>query len=250
MTMQDSELMSSRRSPDMDYDEDMQFTQSGGVLRKKLYDKNLADWSAKYRKNKQILDALCKDCDSLRVEVSRTQRAVDERILEHKRLDDQLQASIFMKFRDVETAYKNAKEERERLQMQLSQNRADKGKLTKDKKILKNDHERKQAEYMRMVEVHDKLENQQSAAMAQLQQLTLDRRRMERDLEEVNHDLRAKTDEADEVTSQIYHVQDGIKDSMDLHMAPMDRIAHSVGHVSTNDLANVGDMRDVNGQEP
>merc|ERR1712157_564287 len=51
----------------------------GGVLRKKLYNQPLSDWSARYRKNKQHLDVLVRDCEQLRAEVARQQQEVDDR---------------------------------------------------------------------------------------------------------------------------------------------------------------------------
>jgi len=191
----------------------------GGILRKKLYDQNLSDWSARYKKNKQNLDTLVKDCELLRGDVGKAQREVDERAEGYKQLEDNYEQVIFAKFQDTKAAYEAAMLLKQNLAAQLSENRKAKGQLTREKKMLTNDYERKHAELMRMAEVHDKLDGQLGHLTQQLGQLTSDRRRMERELDEVQHNLRANTELADEVTSEISHVQDGIKDSMDLHMA-------------------------------
>lgn len=200
---------------------------SGGVLRKKLYDQNLSDWSARYRKNKTNLDALTKDCDLLRVEVGKSQREVDERKECYNQLEDQYENVVLAKYHEVKAAYEGAKDEKAMLQGQISKNRKDKSLLTRERKMLTNDYERKHAELLRMAEVHDKLDGQLAHLTQQLGQLTSDRRRMERELDEVQHNLRANTCLADEVNCEISHVQDGIKDSMDLHMAPAERFLNA-----------------------
>ena len=58
---------------DLGIESDVGHTASSGLLRKKLYDQNLSDWSARYRKNKQGLDNLIKDCDALRADVAKHQ---------------------------------------------------------------------------------------------------------------------------------------------------------------------------------
>lgn len=211
---------------------------SGGVLRKKLYDQNLSDWSARYRKNKTNLDALSKDCDLLRVDVGKAQREVDEREQGYKQLEDQFENVVLAKYHEVKAAYEAAKDEKSMLQGQISENRKNKSLLTRERKMLTNDYERKHAELLRMAEVHDKLDGQLAHLTQQLGQLTSDRRRMERELDEVQHNLRANTCLADEVNCEISHVQDGIKDSMDLHMAPAERLFNtSVGSVPISNAA-------------
>jgi len=203
----------------------------GGILRKKLYDQNLSDWSARYRKNKQNLDALIKDFELLRTDVGKTQREVDERAEGYKQLEDNYENVILAKFQDTRAAYEVAMQQKGMMQAQISENRKHKAQLVRERKMLTNDYERKHAELMRMAEVHDKLDGQLSHLTQQLGQLTSDRRRMERELDEVQHNLRANTELADEVTSEISHVQDGIKDSMDLHMAPVERLNASQNSV-------------------
>lgn len=210
---------------------------SGGILRKKLYDQNLSDWSARYRKNKQNLDALVKDCDMLRQDVGKTQRDVDERAEGYKQLEDNYENVILAKFQETKAAYEAAQQQKGILQVQISENRKNKSHLTRERKMLTNDYERKHAELMRMAEVHDKFDGQLGHLTQQLGQLTSDRRRMERELQEVQHNLRANTDLADEVNCEISHVQDGIKDSMDLHMAPAERLNASLGSIPISNAA-------------
>jgi len=202
---------------------------SGGILRKKLYDQNLSDWSARYRKNKTNLDALAKDCDLLRVEVGKAQREVDDRAEGYKQLEDQYENVVLAKYQETKAAYEASMQQKSMLQVQISENRKNKSHLTRERKMLTNDYERKHAELMRMAEVHDKLDGQLAHLTQQLGGLTSDRRRMERELDEVQHNLVANTGLANEVNCEISHVQDGIKDSMDLHMAPNERLNASLG---------------------
>jgi len=214
---------------------------SGGILRKKLYDQNLSDWSARYRKNKQNLDALVKDCDLLRLDVGKNQREVDERAEGYKQLEDQYENVVLAKFQETKAAYEAAVQQKSMLTVQISENRKNKSHLTRERKMLTNDYERKHAELMRMAEVHDKLDGQLAHLTQQLAQLTSDRRRMERELDEVQHNLRANTELADEVNCEISYVQDGIKDSMDLHMAPAERLNASLMNSIGNAAANSPD---------
>lgn len=204
---------------------------AGGILRKKLYDQNLSDWSARYRKNKQNLDALIKDCEFLRSDVGKTQREADERADGFKNLEDHFEHVIFQKYQDTKAAYEAALTHKGSLQAQISDHRKHKSALTRDKKMLTNDYERKHAELMRTGEVHDKLDGQLRTLTQQLGQLASDRRRMERELDEVQHNLRRNTELADEETSDLAHMQGGIRDSMDLCMAPSERLNASTGSI-------------------
>lgn len=204
---------------------------AGGILRKKLYDQNLSDWSARYRKNKQNLDALIKDCEFLRQDVGKTQREADERADGFKNLEDHFEHVIFQKYQDTKAAYEAAQTHKLSLQAQISDHRKHKSGLLRDKKMLKNDYERKHAELMRTGEVHDKLDGQLRTLTQQLGQLASDRRRMERELDEVQHNLRRNTELADEETSDLAHMQGGIRDSMDLCMTPAERLNASTGSI-------------------
>lgn len=214
--------------------------QPGGFARKKLYDQNLSDWSARYKKNKQSLDVLVKDCKILRQDAQKAQREVDERAESLRQLEENYENNVFVKFLDVKASYEAALQQKSMLQAQVSENRKQKTQLTQERKLLKTDSDRKNAELSRMAEVHDKLEGQLFNLTQQLGQLTSDRRRMERELDEVQHNLRANTELADEVTNEISHFQGGIKDSVDLHMAPAERMQSSVGQNSATGFVECG----------
>lgn len=199
----------------------------GGVLRKKLYDQNLSDWSARYRKNKQSLDCLARDCELLRGDVARQQQEADERAEAFNQLEDKFANEVMVKYTETKNAYELAMQQKNVLQVQLSENRKHKTQLAREKKLLSADYERKHSELMRMAEQRDKLDSQLAQLTHQLGHLTSDRRRMERELDHVQHNLRANTELADEVNCEIEHVFDGIKDSMDLHMAPLSRLETS-----------------------
>lgn len=210
---------------------------SSGILRKKLYDQNLSDWTAKYRKNKQSLESLVKDCEQLRVDVAKHQQEVDERADGYKQLEEHYMNHVQAKYQETRASYEVALQQKSMFQVQISENRKHKAQLIREKKMLTNDYERKHAELMRMAEVHDKLEGQLGQLTQQLGQLTTDRRRMERELDEVQHNLRTNTELADEVTSEMAHVQDGLKDSMPSitpGWASSGRLENSVGQLSVD----------------
>lgn len=88
---------------------------------------------------------------------------------------------------------------------------------------------------MRTAEVHDTLEAQLVQLTAQLGHLANDRRRMERELDEVQLNLRANNELADEVKTQITHFQHGIRDSMDKHMVPSSQVDDATGTPPSRD---------------
>lgn len=209
-------------------EQDLSALPASNVLRKKLYGQNLADWTARYRKNKQNLDSLAKDCDALRAEVSKSQQEVDERADGLRQLEERFANDILARHNDTKSQYALATQQKEALQAQLSENRKQKAQLQREKKTLSADYERKLAELIGMAEARDRFEMQFSQLQQQLQQMGQDRKKMERELDLVQHNLRANTELADEVHSEIEHVFDGIKDSMGMHMIPATRSDGSI----------------------
>lgn len=185
----------------------------GGVLRKKLYDQNVADWSARYKKNKQTLENLKQDCEVLRSDVAKQQQEVDERAETFRQLDDRYSNEVVGRAADAKESYESAVHLRGQLQVQLSEYRKTKTHLVREKKFLTADYERKHSELMRTAEARDKLDTQLAQLAAQLGQVSAERRRMERELDFVQHSLRANTELADEVNNEIEHVFRSVKDA-------------------------------------
>lgn len=192
---------------------------TGPAVRRRLYDQNLSDWSARVRKTKQNLEGISKDCEQLRCEVSKHQQEVDERAETFRQLEDRHMGEVLVKLGDVKANFDAATQLKNTLAFQLSDGRKLKAQLSKDRKSLQSDFERKHAEQLRAAEVRDQLEVQIEQLQHQLQQLTGERRRMEKELDMVQNNLRTQTDLADEVHSAIGHVVDGIKDSIELTSA-------------------------------
>jgi chromosome segregation ATPase len=193
---------------------------AGGLLRKKLYDANLSDWSARYAKNRRNLESVTRDCQMLRAEVDKVQSEVDERADEYQRLEEKWLQDIKRRFDETKALLDRRTQEKADLSQQVTENRKLKASLLKEKRMLTADYERKHAELLRQAEVHDKVENQLMQATSHLLQLTTDRRRMERERDEVQLNLLGNKKLGDEVCSQINHVQDGMRDSLDLHLTP------------------------------
>lgn len=192
---------------------------TGPVARRRLYDQNLSDWSARVRKCKQNLPTIDRDCYQLRVETAKSQQEVDEREDTLRQLEDRYTHEVFVKFADAKNNFDAMTQQKQTLGLQMTEYRKLKTQLTKDRKILQGDSERKQAELSRTAEARDKMEAQIEQLVQHLAQLTSERRRMERELETVQNNLRAHTDLADEVHAEIEHMCDGVKDSIDLTSA-------------------------------
>mmetsp|Transcript_137689 Transcript_137689/g.343669 ORF Transcript_137689/g.343669 Transcript_137689/m.343669 type:complete len:274 (+) Transcript_137689:156-977(+) len=189
---------------------------SGPVLRRKLYDQNLSDWSARYRKNRQNLDNLSRDCDQLRSEVAKHQQEVDERVENHRQLEERYANEVLVRYNEARSNLEMMTQQKNMLAVQLSENRKHKAQLSKERKLLQADFERKHAELLKTAESRDRLDAQLQQVTQQLALLSDDRRRMERELDVVQTNLRANTELADEVHNEIEHVFDGIKDVMDV----------------------------------
>lgn len=185
----------------------------GGVLRKKLYDQNVADWSARYKKNKQTLENLKQDCEVLRSDVAKQQQEVDERAENFRQLDDRYCNEVVGRAADAKESHENAVRLRGQLQVQLSEYRKTKAQLSREKKFLSADYERKHSELMCTAEMRDKLDSQLSQLSAQLGQVSAERRRMERELELVHHSLIAHTRVADEVNNEIANTCRSVKNA-------------------------------------
>lgn len=191
---------------------------NGVVCRRKLYDQNLSDWSAKYRKERKNLDALAKDCELLRAEVAKHQQEVDERADAFSKLEERSVNEVMVKYNETKANFEAAAQQKSMLQVQLSENRKAKTQLTRERKLLTADFERKHNELLRTAEVRDQLDAQLGQLTAQLAQLSGDRRRMERELDLVQNNLRANTELADEVHMGIEGVFDGMKEMTHLQV--------------------------------
>jgi len=188
---------------------------SGPLLRRKLYDQNLSDWTARHRKNRQTLENITRDCEQLKAEVAKQQQDVDEKENALQHLEDHFAHEVSPKLAESKANLDMMQQQKIMLTVQLSENRKHKAQLAKDKKLLSADFERKHQDLLKLAETRDKLEAQLAQMTQHLSQLHGDRRRMERELDVVQNNLRANTELADEVHHEIEHVVDGIRDSMD-----------------------------------
>jgi len=201
---------------------------SGPVLRKKLFDQNVADWASRYRKNKQTLDNMTRDCELLKAEVAKQQVEVDEKAEKYQVMEDHFNEQM-VKFGETKAALEAAHQQKLQLNAELSENRKVKVQLSKEKKILTADYERKHAELARGAETRDRLEGQLGMFTQQYTQASGERQRLERELDLVQHNLRQHTELADEAHHEMERCCYGIKDSVDNHMAPSMRLEQSVG---------------------
>lgn len=111
-----------------------------GVLRKRLYDQNLSDWSARYRKNKAHLDQTTKDCEALRRDVAKQQQEVDDLTEGCRQLEDRNVNEIDVKMKQVKADYEYAMQQKGILSVQVSENRKTKQQLHREKKNLGGRH--------------------------------------------------------------------------------------------------------------
>merc|ERR1719387_2398374 len=109
---------------------------------------------------------------------------------------------VLPRFQELKAHHDMELQQRGGLQVQLTDHRKVKTQLTRDKKILVADYDRKHAELIRTIEVRDELER-------------------------VQHNLRTNTDLADEVSTEIAQVRDGIKVSVEQHLMLSTRMESS-----------------------
>jgi len=191
----------------------------GPVLRKKLFDQNVSDWASRYRKHKQGLDQVTRDCDLLRSEVSKHQAEVNEQAQKLADLEDKHENHTLAKFAEAKSALEVAGQRKQQLALEVGEARKMKAQLAKECKLLKADYERKHSELARGAEMRDRLEQQLMSYTQQLNQVSSERQRLEKELELVQHNLRQHTELADEAHSEIERTCGGIKDSVQHHMA-------------------------------
>lgn len=191
----------------------------GPVLRKKLFDQNVSDWASRYRKHKQGLDQVTRDCDLLRSEVSKQQAEVNEQAQKLVELEDKHENHTLAKFAEAKSALEVAGQRKQQLALEVGEARKMKAQLAKECKLLKADYERKHSELARGAEMRDRLEQQLMSYTQQLNQVSSERQRLEKELELVQHNLRQHTELADEAHSEIERTCGGIKDSVQHHMA-------------------------------
>jgi len=194
-------------------------TSGGPVLRKKLFDQNVSDWASRYRKHKQSLDQLTRDCELLRTDVAKHQTEVDERAQKTAELEDKFHGQTMVKFTDMKAAVEAAGQRKQQLSLEVGEARKLKAQLTKECKLLKADYERKHSELARGAEMRDRLEQQLVMYTQQLNQVSGERQRLEKELELVQHNLRQHTELADEAHSEIERTCGGMKASVQHHMA-------------------------------
>jgi len=188
------------------------------VLMRRVYDQNLSDWSSRYKKNKASLDLMNKECEQLRTMVAKHQSEVDMMEQAHENLDRQYNNETLVRLRNVKEGYDEAQQAKGMLSLQLAEQRKLRTQLQRERKVLSADYNRKHAELTRMIEQRDRLEETLAQQSSHLGQLATDRRRMERELDSVQQNLRQNTDVVDEVTHDMSNVKEGIKDSVKCFM--------------------------------
>ncbi|CAE8740670.1 unnamed protein product, partial [Polarella glacialis] len=205
-----------------------QISYGGGspVLRKKLFDQNVAEWGSRYQKNKKQLDTISRECQNLRSEAAKQQQELDGKIEHFDQMEARFNNEVMPKFGDAKSREEAARQERHHLQVDLSENRKLKVQLSRDRKILCADFERKHSELGRGAETRDRLEAQLGSFTLQRQQVTSERQRMERELDLVSHNLRRHTELADEAHHETERTCGGIKTSVH-HMNPSIRLESS-----------------------
>lgn len=200
---------------------------SGPVLRKKLFDQSVADWSSRYKKNTQILETLTRDCDTLRVEASKHQLVVDNQAETFRQLEERFTNDAIPKLMESKASLEVAAQQKQHLLAEQSESRKVKAHLAKEKRIMIGDIERRQAELARLAELRERLEAQLYSFEVQLTQVVGERERIDKELDLVQHNLRQHTELADEAHQELERTCVGIKDSVINKMLPPVRLEGS-----------------------
>merc|ERR1712029_552524 len=110
-----------------------------------------------------------------------------------QRLEDRSATEVMVRYNEAKSNYDVNVQQKQTLAMQLTEFRKLKVQLTKERKSLQSDFERKHAERLSTAEARDKIEAQIDQLTQHLAQLSSERRRMERELDTVQNNLRAHT---------------------------------------------------------
>merc|ERR1719235_2123252 len=189
-----------------------------GVLMRRVYDQSLTDWASRYKKNKGALELMSKECEQLRGQVAKLQSEVDVMEQAYEGLERQFTNEIAVRHQNAKEGFDEAQQAKGMLSVQLADQRKLRAQLQREHKVISADYNRKHAELTRTIEQRDRLEETLSQQTAHHRQLTGDRRRMERELDYVQQNLRQNTDVVDEVTHDMVNVKEGIKDSVKCFM--------------------------------
>merc|ERR1719420_201303 len=161
---------------------------------------------------------MSKECEQLRALVAKHQSEVDMMEQAHENLERQYNNETLVRLRNAKEGYDEAQQAKGMLSLQLAEQRKLRTQLQRERKVLSADYNRKHAELTRMIEQRDRLEETLAQQSSHLGQLATDRRRMERELDSVQQNLRQNTDVVDEVTHDMSNVKEGIKDSVKCFM--------------------------------
>lgn len=193
---------------------------NSGRSQNRFMDESLANWSARFRKNKQTLLGLLKENDHLKLEAVKLQEEVDIRTARVKEVEEEMHAAALAKASEVHNELKRVTKHFAEVQLQLVEHRKQKADLSRDKKNLTADFQRKHAEVVRSTEVQDRLRAQLDVLTQHLSMVVTERRRSEREVDAVQHNVRQNTELADEAAFNIQQSRGVIKDTVHSHMAP------------------------------
>lgn len=190
------------------------------MLQKKVYGKELTDWTARHHKNKLVNDRLNKEIETLRKEVLAQREEIRVREEAFAQLEQNHEDAV-RRLDETKAASDSGVYRKGELQVDLSDARKHKVALTKERKTLVSDYDRKHAELVRTYEIRDQLEKQAASLSRDCQQISSERSKQERQLSDVLGELRTHTDLTYEVNREMDNVWDGVKNAVGQHMAPV-----------------------------
>eukprot|EP00397_Hematodinium_sp_SG-2012_P051329 GEMP01060081.1.p1 GENE.GEMP01060081.1~~GEMP01060081.1.p1 ORF type:complete len:251 (+),score=51.81 GEMP01060081.1:87-755(+) len=190
---------------------------------KLVFDRSLSEWTARYRKNKTCLDAMCFQIYQIRQDLGKTQEDVDRREGDLQQLHDKMQNDVTIRAENAQKALQTAKSQQAHLNAQLSEQRKTKTKLAKDLSCLRGDYDRKYAELNRTVEQRIKLDSQLDQLTRTLGSISNDRKRMQHELGSITQHLAENTGTLQDISNEVTSVRAGIRNSVELHMQPPQR---------------------------
>lgn len=123
------------------------------------------------------------------------------------------------KFNSAKSAYEVQLQQKQILQNQIAENRKLKQTLQKEKSSLTSDYDRKYAELTRTLEQRSKLDEQLAKLSQQLSDIAEERKRGEKELGLIQTHLKQNTELVDELNGDMEDVREGIKQSVENHMA-------------------------------
>jgi len=204
-------------------------TLSGGgreSMVKVVYDRDLTEWRAKYKKNKQFLGDVSAQCETLRQEVAKAQTELATAEAEYANMDNEMTTKLAVRLTEAQQQFRDLKLGKGNVEQQLSEGRKLNRALKKKRDAMASDYDKRYMDLNKLLEQRGRMENQLNSLNAQLQRINGEKRGLEKELQDVEADLQNNTDRVENLRASMRSVRDGVHDSVALHLQTPSKFDH------------------------